>query len=125
MRDGSSLARSGNGLGLAVGAARESHPRRLIEHWALAVREDSVRPDFVQRQRALADAIARTLQARHATLGIPLAYPAKGLGTAIIALSLGLAMEALAEPDAVPDELLGDILGLIYDGLLYRAQQSP
>jgi AcrR family transcriptional regulator len=96
-----------------------------IEHWTLAIREESVRRDFVQRQSELADAIARTLQARHATLGIPLTYPARGLGTAIIALSLGLAMEALAEPDAVPDELFGDILGLIYDGLVYRAEQSP
>jgi hypothetical protein len=33
-------------------------------------------------------------------------------------------MEALAEPDAVPDELLGDILGLIYDGLVLRAERS-
>jgi hypothetical protein len=28
-----------------------------VEHWALAVREGSVRPDFVQRQRALRDTI--------------------------------------------------------------------
>jgi AcrR family transcriptional regulator len=96
-----------------------------IEHWTLAVREDSVRRDFVQRQRTFADAIAHTLQARHATLEIPLTYPAKGLGTAIVALSLGLAMEALAEPAAVPDELFGDILGLIYDGLVLRAERSP
>lgn len=95
-----------------------------IEHWALAVREDSIRADYVRRQRALSDAIARVLTARHATLEVPLAYPAERLGTAIIALAVGLAMEALAEPDAVPDELLGDILGLIYDGLVYRAEGS-
>jgi AcrR family transcriptional regulator len=95
-----------------------------IEHWTLAIREDSVRRDFVKRQSELAEAIAHTLQARHATLGIPLTYPARGLGTAMIALSLGLAMEALAEPKAVPDELFGDILGLIYDGLVHRAQDS-
>ncbi len=96
-----------------------------VEHWALAVREDSVRPDFIRRQRVLRDTIARTLEARHATLKVPLTYPAEGLGTAIIALSLGLAMEALADRDAVPDELLGDILGLLYDGLVFRANQSP
>jgi hypothetical protein len=94
-----------------------------IEHWALAVREDPVRADFVRRQRALTDAIARTLQARHATLEVPLTYPAERLATAIIALSVGLAMEALANPDAVADELLGDVLGLIYDGLVARAQR--
>jgi AcrR family transcriptional regulator len=92
-----------------------------IEHWALAMRREQVRADFKQRQRALGDAVARTLEARHATLGVPLAYSAERLGTAIVALCIGLAMEALAEPEAVPDELLGDILGLIYDGLVSRA----
>jgi AcrR family transcriptional regulator len=97
-----------------------------IEQWALAVREGSapVHADFVRRQRGLQEALARALEARHATLGVPLAYPAERLGTAMIALSIGLAMEALARPDAVPDELLGDILGLIYDGLVYRAERS-
>lgn len=95
-----------------------------IEHWALAVRSDHVRADFTQRQRALGDAVAHTLEARHATLGVPLAYPAERLGTAIMALCIGLAMEALAEPEAVPEELLGDVLGLIYDGLVSRARES-
>lgn len=94
-----------------------------IEHWALAIRDESIRADYIHRQRALSDALARALTARHATLEVPLAYPAERLGTAIIALGVGLAMEALAEPNVVPDELLGDILGLIYDGLVYRAQR--
>lgn len=96
-----------------------------IEHWALAMRRDTVRTDFAARQRALAEAVARTLEARHATLGVPLTYPAERLGTAIVALCIGLAMEGLAQPDAVPDELLGDILGLIYDGLAARASATP
>jgi AcrR family transcriptional regulator len=96
-----------------------------VEHWALAVRDDSLLPGFAQRQRAMREAIARTLEARHATLEVPLDYPAERLGTAIIALSIGLAMETLAQPDSVPDELLGDILGLLYDGLVFRARQSP
>lgn len=95
-----------------------------IEHWALAMRSDNVREDFVQRQRALGDAVGRTLEARHATLGVPLAYPAERLGTAIVALCIGLSMEALGEPEAVPEELLGDILGLIHDGLVVRASAA-
>ena len=96
-----------------------------VEHWALAVRDESLRPDFVARQHALREAIANTLRARHATLEVPLTYPAEGLGTAIIALGLGLAMEAMAEPRAIPDELFGDVLGLIYDGLVHRAERRP
>jgi len=92
-----------------------------IEHWALAVRQDHVRADFAKRQRALGDLVARTLEARAATLGLSLTYPAQRLGTAIVALSFGLAMEKLVEPEAVTEELLGDILSLLYDGLVARA----
>jgi len=34
-------------------------------------------------------------------------------------------MEALVEPDAVPDELLGDMLSLLYEGLAARAAREP
>lgn len=95
-----------------------------IEHWSLAVREQPLREQFSRRQRELAEAIAQALRSRHETLRVPLSYPPERLGTAIIALAMGLAMEAVAQPPAVPDEMLGDILGLIYDGLVFRAQNG-
>ncbi len=67
--------------------------------------------------------IARALEARHATLEVPLTYPAERLATAFLALGTGLAMESLTTPDAVPDELYGDMLALVYDGLHRRAEQ--
>src|SRR5438876_576378 len=38
------------------------------------------------------------------------------LGTFVNALANGLALEKLVDPAAVPDELLGDLLVLVFDG---------
>jgi hypothetical protein len=40
---------------------------------------------------------------------------------AIIALSFGLAMEALIRPEAEAPRVFGDVLELLYEGLLHRA----
>lgn len=96
-----------------------------FEHWSLAVREKKLRAGYLERQRALRRTLAHALEARHRTLGVPLSYPAEPLAMAIIALATGLAMEALAEPEAVADELYGDVLSLIYDGLAARAGKLP
>jgi AcrR family transcriptional regulator len=96
---------------------------RLIgEYWGLAVRDKQVRKRYVERQRALRDHLARALEARHRTTGVPLTVPAERLATAIIALTTGLAQERIADPEAAPQELLGEMLSLIYDGLVKRAE---
>ena len=53
---------------------------------------------------------------------MPLTVPAEGLATAIIALATGLAQERIADPEAAPEELLGEMLSLIYDGLVKRSE---
>jgi len=96
---------------------------RLIgEYWGLAVRNEQVRKRYVERQRALREHLARALEARHRTTGVPLTVPAEGLATAIIALATGLAQERIADPEAAPEELLGEMLSLIYDGLVKRSE---
>jgi AcrR family transcriptional regulator len=102
--------------------------RRLVllmnEFWALAVRDDRLRRRWVERQQALRDDLARTLEARHATTGVPLTVPAKTMATAILALADGLAMDRVAEPEAVSPELFGEMLQLWYDGLARRAERG-
>lgn len=95
----------------------------VYEQWALAVREPDLRAGYRHRQAMLRDALARALQGRHEITSVPLTYPAQGLATAILAMANGLAMEVLVDPEAVPDELLGDMLQLLYDGLTLRASQ--
>jgi AcrR family transcriptional regulator len=96
----------------------------LFEQWALAVREPELRPAYVDRQAMLREALARALRARHETTGVPLTYPAELLASAILALGHGLAMSALVEHESVPDELLGDVLQLLYEGLEARASRD-
>jgi BetI-type transcriptional repressor, C-terminal len=91
--------------------------RRLVllmnEFWALAVRDERLRDRWVQRQRRLRDSLARTLEARHKTTGVPLTVPAERLATAVIAMADGLAMDRVAEPDAVPPDLRRDALAAL------------
>jgi len=47
---------------------------------------------------------------------------AECLGTVVNALGNGIALEKLADPDAVPDELLGSMLALLFR-LLFEAGQ--
>ncbi len=96
----------------------------LFEHWAAAARDPRLRPAFNARQRNLRDLLARALQARHDTTGVPLTYPADRLAEAVLALAYGTAMSKLVDPDSTPDELPGEILDLLYDGLVHRAQEK-
>jgi len=96
----------------------------LFEQWALAVREPDLRPPYVARQVMLRDTLARALRARHATTGVPLTYPAERLASAELALAHGLAMDELVDPGGVPEELFGDILQLLYEGLEARVRRD-
>jgi AcrR family transcriptional regulator len=105
----------------------DSEPGLILlthEYWSLAVREPKLLARYVERQRSLTGALARTLEARHETTGVRLTFPAAKLATAIIALANGLAMDRIADPEAIPAELLGETLALIYDGLVHRAEAS-
>jgi AcrR family transcriptional regulator len=96
----------------------------MNEFWALAVRDPKLRKRWVKRQQALRDRLARALEVRHETTGVPLGVPAEKLATAIIALADGLAMDRVAEAEAVPPELFGEMLQLWYEGLARRASAA-
>jgi AcrR family transcriptional regulator len=96
----------------------------LFEHWAAAVRDPALREAFNERQHALQALLARALEARHETTGLPPAYPTERSAIAILALATGLAMNKLVDPEGTPDELHGEILDLLYDGLAYRATRD-
>jgi AcrR family transcriptional regulator len=94
----------------------------LHEYWSLAVRDEKLREGFLERQDALRDALARALEARHETTGVPLTMPARTLATGIIAMATGLAQARMADPEGVSEDLLGELLSLFYDGLVHRAE---
>ena len=96
----------------------------LQEYWSLAVRDPALGDAWVKRQRALRDRLAEALEARHRTTGVPLTVSSQRLATGIIALATGMAQERIADPDGVPDDLLGELLSLLYDGLVHRAERT-
>lgn len=95
------------------------------EYWSLAVRDPDARRRYAERRRELRKALGAALAARVATLGAEqVDVDPERIATVIIALTVGLAQQALVEPQAVPDDLLGDTIALIYKGLLARAQTT-
>jgi hypothetical protein len=99
----------------------------VIEFWAYATREPQLRERLAERFRTLRMAstslVAQGAERRGITLGPALA---ERLGLLTTALGNGLALEKLIDPDSVPDEAYGDLLVLIFNGLvtLARADQE-
>jgi AcrR family transcriptional regulator len=106
----------------ATGGARqwmtmiEREPEALLlfmEFWAYGVRDARVRPKvaarFAQMRRVLTGLIADGVR----DFDLELTIPAEHLAVAIDALADGIARQKLADPDAVPDELMGDVLALL------------
>jgi AcrR family transcriptional regulator len=86
----------------------------FIEFWAYAVRDPELRPRFAARSGALREACARLLAQGAEDLGLELPLSADRLGTAVHALGTGIALERVADPDAVDDELFGAVLALLF-----------
>ncbi len=109
----------------AAGGARqwmttiEREPELLLlfmEFWAYGVRDPQVRPKvaerFAQVRRTLTGLIVDGVR----DFDLELTVPAEQLAIAIDALADGIARQKLADPEAVPDELMGKILGLLLAG---------
>jgi AcrR family transcriptional regulator len=97
----------------------------LQDYWAQAARDEQLAIRYRTRQSALRDALAAALEARHEHTGVPLTLDAHRLAQAFIALAQGLALESVVDPAAVDAALFGDILNLVYDGLVARATTAP
>ena len=103
-----------------------SAPPSLTRRTALATASSSdtwydpnLRRSYAKRRSELRAALGSALAARAGTLGAPqIAIDPERVATAIMALSIGLAQQALVDPRAVPADLLGETIVLIYRGLL-------
>lgn len=106
----------------ATGGARqwmtmiEREPEALLlfmEFWAYGVRDAQMRPKvaarFAQMRQVLTTLIAEGVR----DFDLELAIPAEHLAIAIDALADGIARQKLADPDAVPDDLMGRVIALL------------
>jgi AcrR family transcriptional regulator len=110
-------ARAGADRWMQVLSDRPGYFPLVIEFWAYAVREPEVRERFAERFAAFRQATGRIVAAGAEARGIALEpEQVERIGTFVNALANGLALEKLVEPAAVPDELFGDLLVLIFNG---------
>jgi len=82
----------------------------FIEFWTRAMRNPTLRRDFAAHRRVVHDAIADYLDGHAARLGVTLPLPAPQLAITILALSNGLAIEQLLDPETADETLLPALL---------------
>jgi AcrR family transcriptional regulator len=103
---------SGDGLAELVSTQGDWH-LLFIEFWARAVRDPKLREEFAHHRRAVRELIARFLEQQASQAGVELPAPADQLAVAVLALSNGLAIEQLADPDTADGSTFATILGLL------------
>jgi AcrR family transcriptional regulator len=96
----------------------------FIEFWAYGVRDPQVRPQVAARFAEVRAMITRLIVDGAREFDLELAVPAEHLAIAVDALADGIARQKLADPQAVPDELLGTVLSLLFAGAT-RAAGAP
>jgi AcrR family transcriptional regulator len=118
----------------ATGGARrwmtmiEREPELLLlfmEFWAYGVREPSVRPKVAERFAQVRRLLTRLIEDGAREFELELALPAEQLAIAVDALADGIARQKLADPGAVPDDLMGQVLALLFAGATLATGASP
>jgi AcrR family transcriptional regulator len=87
----------------------------FMEFWAYGVRDDEMRPKVAAGFAQTREVLTRLIAAAARELDLELALPAEELAVAIDALADGIARQKLADPAAVPDELMGRVLALLLE----------
>jgi len=97
----------------------EREPELLLlfmEFWAYGVRDAQVRPKVAARFAQMRETLTKLIADGVRDFDLELDIPAEQLAVAIDALADGIARQKLADPDAVPDDLMGRILALLFAG---------
>jgi AcrR family transcriptional regulator len=97
----------------------------LLEFVVYAARNPRFATKFKAHKRKLRAALANAFDAHLSTRGIAAPIPTDQLALAITGLANGLAIEELADPGAVADDLLGDVLTLLVTASGEGRQEPP
>jgi len=88
----------------------------FMEFWAYGVREERMRPQVAARFAQVRELLTRLIADGTREFDLELELPAEHLAIAIDALADGIARQKLADPGAVPDDLMGRVLSLLFVG---------
>jgi AcrR family transcriptional regulator len=97
--------------------------RLFLEFSAYAGRDEEFRQELNTRYRWLRDRVAAALQARAEPLTATAGIPPERVAMMTCAMSNGFALEKLLDGDAVPDDLLGEMLMVLFAGIKALAEQ--
>ena len=93
----------------AWAGAMSDWPRQFLiftEFWAYASREEELREELLDRMRQMRRQFAAAIERTAAKTGRELPLSSDRLAVVAIALVRGLAFERIADPEAVPDDLI-------------------
>jgi AcrR family transcriptional regulator len=82
----------------------------FIEFWSYAVRRPKVRRQFAKRMAQLRQEVANAIEQRSASGGTEGRLDPDLLGLVVLAVVRGLALEKLADTDAVPERPIAELL---------------
>ncbi|HEV7528222.1 MAG TPA: TetR/AcrR family transcriptional regulator [Solirubrobacteraceae bacterium] len=102
----------------------EREPELLLlfmEFWAYGVRDADVRPKVAARFAQVRRLLTRLIEDGVREFDLQLALPAEQLAVAVDALADGIARQKLADPSAVPDDLMGRVLALLFSAAMRPA----
>jgi hypothetical protein len=88
----------------------------FMEFWAYGVRDAKIRPKVAAQFAHMREVLTKLIAESVREFDLELDLPPEQLAVAIDALADGIARQKLADPDAVPDELMGRVLSLLFAG---------
>jgi AcrR family transcriptional regulator len=91
--------------------------RLFFEFAAYAARSERFRAELVQRYRVLQERVAEVYRRRLERLGIESPIPVEHVSAMTFAMANGVAFEMLLDPEALPDDAFGTMLGAFFAGL--------
>lgn len=77
-------------------------------------RHPELAPAYAARTREQLDQVVELIRDRTTDIGSSLPLPVDQMAIAVEALSKGIALQKLADPDSVPDDLLGRLYALLF-----------
>lgn len=105
----------------------EREPEMLmlfVEFWAYAARDPGARERIATSFRKTRHVLERLITDGAREFEMELEMPAEHLAIAIDALADGIARQKLADPQAVPDDLMGRVISLLLAGAARPASES-
>jgi AcrR family transcriptional regulator len=96
----------------------------FLEFWQRAVRDPEARRAFVASRRTLRARVTEVVERFLTERPVRTGWDAPSLTVVLLALANGLAVEALPDPGAVPDDLLTRVLADLVDPEQARADLS-